>query len=290
MRVRTRKLCLMSSFRASHNDISIGNISAFTKKSHDHSSESRRSAPSRSVPAPTRAADIRPMSNVAAAHQIPHQAPPGILDSEPIILPSTEPILLPFTARLGERPLSGFPRETSKFNKHAPSVVVGKNTRGHAAHDDQRQQPGSKKLQGSAAGDVVLSRPQTAPEIPKSQRTFGALQSSRTQQLVGPPSPAKAPPLVMVPNVSPSRGTKRIETPDRLQAVRSDSKNEASELQGAELEVLLKKQLELVSRASLTLQTTSMIVNSDCIHEHRCLHFCLRHIELQDAVVTSKCR
>ena len=235
----------MSSFRASHNDISIGNIYAFTKKSHNCDSESQRSAP-----APARAADTRPpSSNVAAAQQITHRAP-DFLDSEPIMRPSTEPILLPFTARLGERPSSGFQRETSKFKKNEPTVVVGKNSRVHTALD-HRQQPGSKKLQGSAAGDVVLSRPHSAAEVPKSRQAFRAPQSSRTRQL-GSPSPVKAPPAVTsvtAPNVLPSRSSKRIETPDRSQVVGSASKNEAPELQGAELEVLLKKQLELVSLA-----------------------------------------
>jgi hypothetical protein len=239
----------MSSFRASHNDISIGNIYAFTKKSHNCDSESQRSAP-----APTRAADTRPpSSNVAAAQQMTHRAP-DFLDSELIMRPSTEPILLPFTARLGERPSSGFQRETSiltsKFKKNEPSVVVGKNSRVHTALD-HRQQPSSKKLHGSAAGDVVLSRPHSAAEVPKSRHAFRAPQTSRTRQL-GSPSPVKAPPAVTsvtAPNVLPSRGSKRIEMPDRSQVVGSASKNEAPELQGAELEVLLKKQLELVSLA-----------------------------------------
>lgn len=239
VRIRTRKLSLLSSFRASLDDANAtaASPSAFPKKLENSPSESRRLTPFRSMPGFSRPAEVQltqPLLNVAVAQPTSNEF---VEFQHP-----TEPILLPFTARLGERPSSTSQRKSAKIRIHVPSMEKG--SQAEAAQD---LQPASVRCRKSTIGSGA-PRPQTAPEIAESKKGFGAHQSKRKlpaamPQVSSPPSHTSA--------TWRSQGATFFRGQQLVNEKQSARESEESALKGAELEVLLMKQLQLVSPLSI---------------------------------------
>ena len=245
-RSRTRNFSLfcntLGSFscRASHgSDVCIGSVSAFTETSRGSSSQSPLSAGTRSAPRP-RAADVRPALDIAALEQS-FQAAPKSPDFQDAFARNS--ILLPFTARLGHQPTSIVQREAAKVRTQVRGGG-GESSAVHAGRDDAQQQCGSIAVHECSAGDVCV-QPQPTLQHSKS-RCPGALQCDTKQ---GSPSPAATPLSVVLQGSSASRAAQSSRAQKRLPVTDNSREIQAPELQGAELEFLLKKQLELVSRA-----------------------------------------
>jgi hypothetical protein len=258
VRIRTRKLSLLSSFRASHDDISIGNIAAFTKKAEDSQSSLRRLEPSRSISENPRnvekerssdGATIKPWLHVGAAEQ-----PSSQHDSK--FSRAFEPILLPFAARLGDRPSSSCQQQAAEVKIQVTSAENNRKELHRGAKgglSDHRQQ---RNLTKSLDLGVGVLRPKSAPAISTRQRPSGELQvqSSSKQQVVNrgalsfATSRSSAAHSAIAASTSQGRrGSKPARAEDQVQVAKNVSGNEEFELQGAELEALLQKQLQLVS-------------------------------------------
>lgn len=183
----------------------------------------------------TSTADVRLVAAVAE-----QTLPPS-----PGFLHSSQTIHLPFAARLGERPLSVHQREAVDVNvKVSPD---GKSTRVKCVSDSSRQDHNLTRLQALIADRMPMPRPHTAA-VSKGE----ARQHSRKQKL-GSNSPVKAPSSAVIHNMRQARAATNqpYSAPDRWQVAGNTGEGEESDLQGAELEVLLKKQLELVSHIRL---------------------------------------
>ncbi len=188
-------------------------------------------------------ADVRVVAAVAEQTLRPS---PGFLDS-------TQTIHLPFAARLGERPLSVYQREAVDLNVKVSSD--GKSTRVKSVRNNPRQDHNLTRLQELIVDRIPMPRPHTAPDthadVSKGEGTLAARQHSRKQKL-GSSSPVKAPSSAIIHNMRQTRATTNpFSAPDRWHVAGNTGESEESDLQGAELEVLLKKQLELVSRVQL---------------------------------------
>jgi hypothetical protein len=244
VRIRTRKLSLLSSFRASLDDANAAaaspSASAFPKKLENSSSESRRFTQFRSMPGFSRPAEVQltqPLLNVADAQPTSNE----FVEFQH----ATELIRLPFAARLGERPSSTFQRNSAKIQIHVPSMKKG--SQAAAAQDNP---PASARYRKSTTVSGA-PRPQTAPENANSKKGFGALQSKRklpaaVPQVSSPPSHTSA-------AARRSQGATFFRGQQLVNEKQSAREREESELKGAELEVLLMKQLQLVSPLSLTM-------------------------------------
>jgi hypothetical protein len=224
VRIRTRKLALLASFRASHDDVGVGNISAFTKNSP---SESQSLPRSRSTTRHFHAVKALPSLNVAASEETLTE------------VDDTDAPLPPFTSRLGERPLSILQREQRKHIRiQVPSV--GKIHRVEHSLDIEHQPTRRDKFTG------VVSRPHTAQGVSQSNEQLKSLLSRKKQAAVSPSRATPARPGTVEGTMRHS--SKLVTAQVQHGQVRDDaSENVAFDLQGLELEVLLKKQLQLVS-------------------------------------------
>lgn len=176
-----------------------------------------------------------------------------MLPPSPSFLDSSQKIHLPFAARLGERPLSVCQREAVDLNVKVSSD--GKSTRVKSVRNNPRQDHKLTRLQELPADSIPMPRPHTAPDtradVSKGEGPFAARQHSRKQKL-GSNSAVKAPSSTMIHNMRQKHATTNpFSAPDRWHVAGNTGQSEESDLQGAELEVLLKKQLELVSRVQL---------------------------------------
>ncbi len=236
VRIQTRKFSLLSSFRASLDDANAttASPSAFPKKLENYPSESQRLTQFRSMPGFSRPAEVQlaqPSLNVAVAQPTSNEY---VEFQHP-----TEPIRLPFAARLGERPSSAFQRNSAKIQIHVPSMKKG--SQAEAAQVNPPASARYRKLTTFSGAP----RPQTAPENTNSKKGFGALQSKRKlpaamPQVSSPPSHTSA-------AAWRSQGATFFRGQQLVNEKQSARESEESALKGAELEVLLMKQLQLVS-------------------------------------------
>lgn len=266
MRIRTSKLSLLSSFRASHDDISIGNIAAFTKKAEESPSSLRRFVPSRSISENPRnvekerssgGATIKPWLHVGAAQQ--QMQPPSQHDST--FSRAFETILLPFAARLGDRPSSSCQQQAAEVQIQVTSAGNNRkelHRRAKGGLSDHRQQ---RNLTRSLDLGVGVPRPKSAPVLSNRQRPSGELQvqSSSKQQVANRGAlsfatsrSSAAHSAIAASSSQGRRGSKPVRAEHQVQVAKNVNENEEFELQGAELEALLQKQLQLVSPHSLS--------------------------------------
>ena len=237
VRIRTRKLALLASFRASHDNVDIGNISAFTKKFEESSSEWRR------LPQSLSGSTTRHFLVAKSLHSLNIDAAEETLQEVSGSLHLTDSPLLPFTSRLGERPLSTLQREQRK-NIRIQVPSVGESHRVQPDLDVHQQQPSSTR-RDQVTGAVP--RPQTAPRISKSNDMLEYLQSRRKQTVASPSRAIPARPGTVAGTLR-HRSLKNVRAQvSHEQVTDVSSENAAFDVEGVELEVLLKKQLQLVS-------------------------------------------
>jgi hypothetical protein len=228
VRIRTRKMSVLSSFRASHDDISTADVSPITKKV-----EESLSTPQRFVPSRTRYENSSAVKVEQLSHDVIAEQSQQVCECSRVI----EPILLPFVARLGERPLSIARQQTAEVLIQNPST--SKKSRSEVGLNDRQVTRGSVRSRLDLV--VPLQRPQTAPEVAKPCR----------KKQVALPTQTLVPNSATAFETSQRHGSKPVRANAEVQIIESASENEeSSELKGADLEVLLKKQLQLVRKHS----------------------------------------
>jgi hypothetical protein len=227
-------MSVLSSFRTSHDEISVADISSISKKVEEVPSDSRRLVQSCAKSENSSAARVDLLLHELAIEQPSPQVSQFSHD--------VEPILLPFAARLGELPSSSFRQQAAKIPIQKSSA--SKHCRAEVRLNGRQQPRGLTSSRFHVA--LAVPRPKTAPDIAKSELSSPEVLSSRRHQ-VALRSGALAPHTV---NSSQRRGPKPVRADGQVEVTESPCDNEESELQGADLEVLLKKQLQLVSSDS----------------------------------------
>ena len=236
VRIRTRKLALLASFRASHDNVDIGNISAFTKKFEESPSELRR------LPQSLSGSTTRHFLVAKSLHSLNIDAAEETLQEVSGSLDLTHSPLLPFTSRLGDRPLSTLQREQRK-NIRIQVPSVGESHRVQPDLDVQQQPSSTRRDRVTGA----VPRPQTAPRVSKSNDMSEYLQSSRKQTVASPSRAMPARPGTVAGTLR-HRSLKNVRAQvSHEQVAGVSSEHAAFDVEGVELEVLLKKQLQLVS-------------------------------------------